>query len=201
MDEKERAYWEDKHKAQHKEEWDRNWKHHQNMINQTSNKSAGCFTDEMRVKTPHGWVSIAKLGVGDTVEQMNFGTGDLVHRRILRVKKYRNKKILNISAQGLHCTVRTTWAHPFGTQRGWVLASQLKPKHRLITPYGLSGSVVATPTIKRRSVTNLEVEGNNTFIVEGCLVHARSYVVLVDLLQRWCRFETPNNLSSKNRAA
>ncbi|HEY0679882.1 MAG TPA: polymorphic toxin-type HINT domain-containing protein [Chitinophagaceae bacterium] len=146
------------------------WKRMQNLLakipilNKLTSNPCGCLTEDTKVLTPDGYRFIKDLKDGDLVLSYN----DTL--RIYQAKKIHDRyrlvadTIYHIGLKGE--TIKTTFDHPFLTQRGWVNARDLNAADSLLTN---ESAYLPIASIQKRvqsvNVYNFEVTGFHTYII------------------------------------
>ena len=134
------------------------------------NKGGGCFPAGTKVMTPAGTSPIEKLSPGSAV--MTFENQKLRTASVAAVIRTEGRLFEIIAAAG---KTLATAEHPFLTHAGYVKASELKPGIETGFVGGGRPGWTAIKSVKPLPVTvpvyNLSVDGPNTFIADGFMVH------------------------------
>ncbi len=149
-----------------------------------SGGGGGCFTGNTRVKTPSGWKQISQIKKGDIVISMG-NNGELIERKVLADKVHLNCLTLRIQTD--QRTFGVTGVHSIQTaDTSWSRVSNLRVGE-VLTYFNENNNIVEH-TIKHieqgsvETVHNLIVEGDYTFIVDGCIAHSFTYFRLPRIL-------------------
>lgn len=145
--------------------------------NSSSGGGGGCFTGETKVKTLNGWKEIHSIKKGDEVFSIN-REGELSLKAVLSTKMHSNCKTLRISTDkgifgvtSVHSVQlpNNQWSQVSKLSEGDSIyclghdSSLMRAKIQLIEEGGCE------------TVYNLIVEGNYTFITNGCVAHSFTY--------------------------
>ncbi|HYD79861.1 MAG TPA: polymorphic toxin-type HINT domain-containing protein [Paucimonas sp.] len=140
-----------------------------------------CFIAGTLVHTPSGKKPIETVQVDDQVLAMNFATGRVEPRRVVRLFKNLNLRVLDIvvrNSANVQETISATTEHPFWViDKEWVPALELAAGDRLTTTAGETYEVVSVVDIGDATETyNFEVEELHNYFVgtSGVLVHNNS---------------------------
>ncbi len=139
-----------------------------------------CFPGEAMVLTPDGQKRIDSLGVGKIVLSLDTNSR-LVPAKITRMVSHRRPHpILRVVSVHEDLSFFATKRHPVRTQRGWVRIKSLQPGDVLsyVTEKGevRSHEVARVEKTERvEPVYNLIVDGDHTFLVQGCVAHSFVY--------------------------
>ncbi len=143
-----------------------------------------CFVSSSSILTPYGDRAIANVERGDVVLSYDALTGNLTERTVVRRRDHDFAKIWEIKTSA-NRIIGTTPPHPFLTHRGWVRAKHVRIGDILVTASGLGQEVQESFQSSRvEPVHNLYTEGENNFVVEGCVAHNFAY--LRHLRSAWC---------------
>jgi hypothetical protein len=125
----------------------------------------GCFLAGTPVETEHGTRAIETLAVGDKV--IGAAEGEIHRGTVTHI--FRS---IELGYYVINGEVRVTGTHPFLTERGWVVASELCVGDRLQGPNGEAVVVESIGNVARAvRAYNITVDGDHTFFAGGLLVH------------------------------
>jgi hypothetical protein len=133
--------------------------------------SHGCFTGDMRVLTPMGYVRIDELKQGSAVMVYDEGIRDA---RVSQVKKlilHSEVPTVHVRFVGTSHTLKVTRDHTLYGERGWLKVSDLVPGSFVRTQQG-TREVLSIGQGRAELVYNLYPYGEKTFIVEGLVAHS-----------------------------
>jgi hypothetical protein len=130
----------------------------------------GCFLAGTLVNTRDGLTSIEELGVGDEVLSFDERRGEVVYARIVSTFKS-----VQYSYFVINGTIEVTAGHPFRTNGAWVSSEDIRVGDELWDERDELIRVQSIETVNRGvRVYNIEVEGTNTFFIDGVLVHNKT---------------------------
>ncbi len=145
--------------------------------NNSGGGGGGCFTSDTKVKTADGWKEIHLINEGDGVISIN-NDGQLATRKVLRKKMHLNRRTLRVQTN--NSSFGVTEIHSIKTANGnWKRVGQLNVDD--VLTHLDDNDQVAEQTIQciekgcSETVYNLIVEGDYTFIVDGCIAHSFTY--------------------------
>jgi intein/homing endonuclease len=119
------------------------------------------------VNTRDGLTPIDELGVGDEVLSFDKTKGEVVYARVANTFKS-----VQYSYFVINGTIEVTAGHPFRTNGAWVNSEDIRVGDELWDERDELIRVQSIDTVMRGvRVYNIEVEGTNTFFIEGVLVH------------------------------
>ena len=134
------------------------------------NKGGGCFPAGAAVMTPSGTSPIEKLSPGDPVTA--FENGRLKTAAVTALIKTEGIPYTILTAAG---KTLATAEHPFLTRAGYIKAADLKPGMETGFVSGGRTGWTTVQSVKALTVAvpvyNLSVDGPNTFIADGFMVH------------------------------
>ncbi len=130
-----------------------------------------CFAAGTKVLTASGYHPIELIARGDSVLAYDSQSRQLVRRRVLSRKRHKAARIWEIHTDS-GAIVATTPNHHVLSARGWTSVKALEPGDVLTRGFGSTTRVVSVLRTDRfEPVYNLVVDKENTFIVEGTVVH------------------------------
>lgn len=136
-----------------------------------------CFPASTQILTVSGMKSIAEIEAGEMV--VAYGTdGALSSQKVLKRKNHGPTQILRVvTDDGKY--LRVTGGHSVLTSAGWRRINQLQPDDILLSMVDgvLTKNVVLTIEVEANCepVYNLIVDGDYTFLPEGCIAHSFTY--------------------------
>lgn len=140
----------------------------------------GCFVAGTKVLSPSGWKSIEDFSNGEKVLSFDGKSTSLNPQNVLYKKIHEQIEIWKVETKSSLTAICTTSNHNFCTDKGWKKTSKLKSGDLLIAA-DVKGNIYLNEVVsveKTRDyakVYNLVVDGPNTFVVEGSVVHSFSY--------------------------
>jgi hypothetical protein len=133
-----------------------------------------CFVAGSWVMTPDGNRKIETLKVGDDVYCMS--DSNRVVAGVVRKAHAAGPSIVNrITIRGGRNPLMVTGNHPIMTRDGWVSAGELKPGDYVATTSGYRMVQECVGGLHVPNVYNLSVSPYPTYIVEGVVVHNKSF--------------------------
>lgn len=151
-----------------------------------------CFPGDALVWTPGGAVRMDSVAVGQIVLGLD-SSGCVVPTEVVRVVRHRRPHpILQVVSSQEELSFFATKRHPVRTLRGWVRVKGLRPGDKL--SYVNEGGEVrchevlgVEATERSEPVFNLVVDGDNTFLVKGCVAHSFVYFRRLRTLLSWAK--------------
>lgn len=144
-------------------------------------KPTGCFHPETLIHTTEGEVRICDVRRGMFLRSGKLGARSSTNK-VLRLKSYEDRSLLEISLEGTDRSIRVTRYHSvFTVKHGARWACMLKPGDEVhyYDKCGHENQRVVRSVKKHHKlgkVYNIIADGDATFIADGCLT--RSYSVL-----------------------
>ena len=136
----------------------------------SSSVGPGCFTAETLIKCPGEERIIAEVREGDFVLSWCSASETLCYSTVLRWIEHRPKRITELAfCDGT--TIRTTTAHTFLTDQGWLVVSRLRKGHRFRTHSGWKVLIAISTIAQREPVFNLVTSEYFNFIVGDVIAH------------------------------
>ncbi|MEE9356674.1 MAG: Hint domain-containing protein [Methylococcaceae bacterium] len=187
----------------------------QKYQNQQNNGGGGgggsCFTGDTKVLTPTGWKRIQEFERNDAILSYSLDENAIIEREVLRIKRHRNlSQVWELKFSLSKEIVKTTIAHSFLTQRGWIKTENLIVGDSVV--YSDSDNsivnqeiVSATATQEYSETYNLVTSGDNNFIVNGAVAHNFTYFrrlrsLYINIGNGFARSFSPSSSSTSKQA-
>lgn len=134
-----------------------------------------CFPGETCIATPRGPRPISELRAGDEVLSRD-PSGRVSSVRVRRHLMHPPALLWEVCVAGRNEPILATRSHSFRTTHGWRRASTLGAGDVLVGQDGSPFIVTAVRASERVDhVYNIHVEGDGSFVADGCVVHSFTY--------------------------
>ena len=130
----------------------------------------GCFTGDMRVQTPHGYVPIREIEAGTVVLSYDARTQQFQRCQVTKAKRHSPRDTWELRLES-GTSVRATANHRILTTQGWKKVASLHEGCVLITEGGPNRVRSVQKTAQQEPVYNLYTTGQRNFVIEGLVAH------------------------------